>query len=130
MVLHQFPNWTSSIVDLQLTSIHLSTIHVIWFLLDFHPLQHSLVDDYNTSIDTPYCLTSGSCMLLAIFFFVLCTPDPYSETLVCTSVSIISTSMFFIDLIISSKLVIPIENNYGFVAKMIFSFSCMIPFWS
>jgi len=54
VVLYQFLGWASSIVDFQLTSIQLSTIHVLWFLLKFHPLQHSLVDDFNMSSDTPY----------------------------------------------------------------------------
>jgi hypothetical protein len=54
VVLHQFPNWVSLIIDFQLTSIQLSTIHVFWCLLEFHSLQHSMVDVCNMSPNTPY----------------------------------------------------------------------------
>jgi hypothetical protein len=36
------------------------------FLFEFHPLQHSLVDDYSMSPNTPYP-SYGSYMLLVVF---------------------------------------------------------------
>ncbi len=41
----------------------------------------------------------------------------------------ISTAVDFTDWIVLGKLIIPIENNFGFVAKMIFFPKFMIPFW-
>ncbi len=67
-------------------------------------------------------------MLLDVSFSMFYTLEFSSKILVFPLVSMISTSMVFIDWIILGKLIVPIENNHGFVAKMIF-FSSMIPLW-
>ncbi len=51
---------------------------------------------------------------------MVCTLDFNSKLLVFTLISIISTSMVFTYLIISNKLIIPIQNNFGFITKMIY----------
>jgi hypothetical protein len=58
---------------------------------------------------------------------MLCIPDPCFEILVFLSISTISTYVVFTYWIVLSKL-IPIVNNYGSIAKMIFSSSSMMPF--
>ncbi len=70
----------------------------------------------------------NSYLLPTIFFFVLCTSNSYYEIIVFTFVSVISTSVVFIDWIVLNKLSVRIENNYSFVVKVISSFSSMIPF--
>jgi hypothetical protein len=89
VVLHQFSDWASSIVNLQLMSIQWSTIHVLWFLLEFHLLQHSLVDGCSMFLDMPYPPKVPICL------FVLCISNSYFEIIVFTSISMISTSRVF-----------------------------------
>ncbi len=72
-------------------------------------------------------MTFGSYLLLGIFFYVFYTLNPCTKILVFTSVSMISTFVVFIDRIILGKLIVPIENNYGCVAKMTSSSSFVMP---
>jgi hypothetical protein len=63
-----------------------------------------------------------------IFFSMFYTSNYYYEIVVFTFISIILTFIIFTYWIILNKLIVPIENNYGFVIKMISSFSSMMPF--
>ncbi len=128
MVLHWFPNWVSSIFYVQLMSIRLFVIPMLWYLSKFYPLQHSLVDVYSISLNTPY-LPSGSYMLPNIFFPMPYTSYPCSKILIFTSLSMIPTFVVFIDWIVSSKLIILMENNIGSITKMIFYSSSVMPLW-
>jgi hypothetical protein len=56
---------------------------------------------------------------------MICTLDFSFELLVLSLVSMISTLVVFIDLIVLGKLIVPIENNYGFTINMI-SFSSFV----
>jgi hypothetical protein len=60
-------------------------------------MQHSLVDDYIMFLNTLYpfelLLVHICCQLF--FLSMFCTPDFYFEILICTFVSMISTSMDF-----------------------------------
>jgi hypothetical protein len=72
--------------------------------------------------------TFDSYPLQDIFFYVLYILNSYFEMFVFTSISMISTSMVFTNWIVLGKLIVPIENNFGCVAKMISSSSYVIPF--
>jgi hypothetical protein len=72
---------------------------------------------------------SSSCLLLDIFFSMFYTSNPYFKILVFTSISMIPTYVAFIDWIISGKFIVHVENNSGFITKMISSFSFVMPFW-
>jgi hypothetical protein len=74
-------------------------------------------------------VTFGSYLLLAIFFYVIGTLDSCFEILIYTSISTISTSVVFTNWIISSKLIVLIENNFDSITKMIYIFSFVIPLW-
>jgi len=82
------------------------------------------------SLDTPYPLE----LLLdhiycqVSFFFVLYISNPHFEILVFTFVSMIPTFVVFTDCIVLDKLIVPMENNFGFVTKMISSSSSVMPF--
>jgi hypothetical protein len=94
VVLHQFPGWVSSIVGLQLTSIQLSIIPMLWFLLEFCPPQHSF-DKYVLWYILFSRTTSNSYMLLVVFCFVICITYSSFELLVFTLISMISTFVVF-----------------------------------
>jgi hypothetical protein len=66
--------------------------------------------------------------LLAIFFYVFYISNSYFEILFFMSTSMISTSMVFTNWIVLGKLIFPIVNNFGSIAKMISSSSYVIPF--
>jgi hypothetical protein len=93
--------------------------------MDLHP--YDIVCHDTTHHDTSRPIY-GSKLLPSIFFSMLYTLDPCFEILIFTSVSMISTSMVFTDGIILGKLIVLIENNYGYVAKMISSSSFVMPF--
>jgi hypothetical protein len=90
---------------------------MLCFLLEIHPLQHSLVDDCSTFSNTPYPQK-----LLLVHMYAL-----YSKFLLWnTSLHICIHDLHicgFHRLNCLSKLIVPIENNFGFVAKMISSSS-------
>jgi hypothetical protein len=76
-------------------------------------------------------ITFGSYLLLVVFFFVFYTLEMNFENLFFIVVSIIFTwtkVAFFIDIILSNQFIVLIDNNFDFVAKMISSFSYVIPF--
>jgi len=81
--------------------------------------------------DSEYTLSSratfGSYLLPAIFFSRLYNSNSFSEIIVFTFVSKISTSMVFTYWIILSKLIVPIEKKFGCITKMISSSSFVMP---
>jgi hypothetical protein len=130
VVLHQFPNWASSIIDLQLMSIQLFIILMLWFLLEIHApwLMSIVLFGYTLSSKA----TFRSYLLLGIFISMFYTLDTCSKILYFTFVSMIPTYVIFTYWIVLGKLIVPMENNYGSVAKMISSSSFVMPlcrFW-